>query len=237
MTLQDVADFINNNRVTSRYQQPAVGLDSHPIPVFLATVKGKKLGFVNPQETTVAPSVATVHEVFEHGDGFSVRVDEPWFEQSITFEHISKDNEILNAIWRNTLDAISENDDEVHQMLDTALNDTVNDTFDEGQLKNFDYVRWSGFDVELGEQVPMGVIVVGEENRLAARAFPGYHQDATQFGGAAVSLDQAGAIADQLSIISAPMSIRASSWEDAAVRAQYDYAKDYYAETGRSVYA
>ena len=237
MTLQDVADFINNNRVSSRYQQPATGVDSHPVPVFLATVKGQKLGFVNPQETTVAPSVAIVHEILPYGDGFSLRVDEPWYEQSITFERIPKDNGILNAIWRNTLDAISENDDEVHQMLNDALNDTINDTFDEGQLKSFDYVRWSGFDPDEGRQVPMGVLVVGPENRLAARAFPGYHQDAAQFGGAAVSLEQAGVIADQLSIISAPVTIKASSWEDAAARAQYAYAKEYYAETGRSVYA
>jgi hypothetical protein len=236
-TLHELADFINNNRVTTAYEQPSVGITDQPVPAFLATVQGNKLAWVNPRETSFAVSVATVHEIFKENDNrYVARVDEEWMEQRIVFATIATPN-ILNTIWRNTLDALSESDEANHQLVKDALERNRNVQTEDGDLRAFDYVRWSGFDPDVGAQVPMGVIAVGPEKRLAVRAFPGYHQDATQFGGRAVPLEKVSTITDQLSMVSAPMKVKAASWEDALNRGLYDYAKDYYEETGRSVYA
>lgn len=234
--ISEVVDLINQGGANIHMHWAAIGFRIGPFPAFYALGSGNKL--VTAAQVTDNPVLvltSLVDEVIKMGDGFSVRIDASFDEHALEISTVKTQAEI--DAWSA---AFAETDGLTDWMTSEAKNrlDQMSGADPAERLSVLKYARWSGFDMKRGELVPMGVIVVNDDEDLAAVAFPGYEADAGAINGRRVSLENAPAqVADQLTMISAPMKIKATDWEDALRRGLYAFAKDHYKKTGRSVYA
>jgi hypothetical protein len=107
-------------------------------------------------------------------------------------------------------------------------------------LSPFRHVRWSV--LKGGEHVPAGVMIVRpDRSGLEVGAFNGFDDAAAYWAG---RFEQIGTdflvdinhAAGRAEMFSPPITVPAESVDDALDRAKYEYAKEHYADTGRSLY-
>jgi hypothetical protein len=232
--LEDLVDFINNAGVVAVVTYPEIGVKSGAMPVLYARASGsKRLGTaVNAQGEEIDAVFSTVDEIIPVEGGFHVRVDGDFDQTTVIYEHAK--GRMLEH-WNAMAEAVDDSLDDIVTKINVEVGSVP--TPISKPTKNFEFARWSAFDVDAGKQMPYGVLMVIDGD-LRAFPFPtsaDAENDASTFDGHKISLEDAGKLADQMTVISAPELLRAFDSEDARDRALYSYAKDYYAETGRSL--
>lgn len=249
MNLKAVVDFINGNKVLSRYLLPKVGHEDPGRPVVAAKADGSKLALVvsgmvlsDGPYGVVGSFVREVIPSPNQLDGskkIRIVIDAPFPEQALDLVKIADDDAVKLKWWQTAHSSYDDEEESATKRIDEVLAN-ISDPGQPALQKHFKFVRWSEWDANESGLNPRGVILVSPERRLYAVGFPGAESDAQRWARFAEvpedALDHLQTIAGRTVFISTPETIRAVGWEDAPERALHKFGADYYAESGRTMF-
>lgn len=241
MDLTQFKTRIGNGKYGLVRRFPEVGADERFGMVMDVVVSGKRLAVVlgNDEESGPGPyRVREIHvgELINLGDD-EVVIGEP-LEWPVTTWHFSK--QLSGAV-----DEWDARHTDYHDFEDAAEAQAAQLLAGPplpvpgAPTNRFKFVRWSV--VAGGQAFPAGVILRHPDGGLRAEEFPG-HENAADFWSSRYTfvpenfLEDINHASGRTEMFSEPETIRAPSFEEALDRAKYTFAKDHYAETGRSLY-
>ena len=240
MKLADLKRRLDRGKYTASRGYPELGFnDGVEMLMDVVVAPGKMaLIFGNDSDSGPAPYRIVVFNVLEAIDGEApvVACARAWPPAMWQFQRVTGQDV---AVWDDRLDDYDDFEDvaiagALAQLVDLAPEPTP-------ELLTFTFVRWRSNTQDLG-WVPAGVMLAKpDRSGILSAPFDGFEDEAddwsTRFEQVGENiLDELPTFAGRDTDIEQPESIKATSFENAADRAKYRVAAEYYAATGKSLY-
>jgi hypothetical protein len=234
MNVKQVAEFINSGHVMLTMKQPETGYAGPVLPVFFAEVDGQKLAIAYKlSDLNYTTTVAHVREIVALGDvvTVSLKSDDPQIHSALVLEKIVAGDKAKQ--WETTFDFVEGNDDAIKAELKLRAQDAapIADE-DRSQLKDYSFSRVA---VLRGNGLyPKGVLLQ-QDSGIEPRTFDPESTDLDRFA-SMPTLDEAAERSGRSLVVGGAEKVKATSQHQAFSRAMYRFARDWYGETGRTLY-
>lgn len=237
MSLKELALAVLSGRVVVGKVVPELGIVDTLVPCLALAESGRKVAWAEASDRAAPYRVRSVRafEVLALEVGWRVVLDQGFPPVAMDFRPaVAEETEQWNQAQHDTEWADERITAELQEAL-AAVGPAV-----EPDLKPFTVVRWT--ELVSGELHPAGAMAVALDGTgLLVDHFPGHDDDAefwrsrfTQAG--KDTLPTLNSLAGRTTMFSPPFTARGADVEDALERALFDFAKEHYAETGRTLY-
>jgi len=243
MTPADIESFVNSSPTWIVTTLPEVGYSSAKQLAFYAVATIDKLAVFTGQER--GPDTFVYSSAGRNGDVVTLKTVRPFPAPTVLLMKADEKDEEVKLKWLDGVDdayaTYDDNEHGVRAAAQEALDATL--VWEQPPLNVIvPLVEWA--DVEDGEVQPKGVLYFPKgSNKLAARTFPGYEEEAQRWSRFQGEVDDPAQTLEGIAFESGSRTLLSdvrmtpgSSEEDAASRALYLFASRDFLDRGRRLY-
>lgn len=234
MNVNQVVEFINSGHVMLVMKEPETGLAGPELPVFFAESFGNVLATAfKRSDLDYTLSHVYVREIVSLGDTITIGIqsEDPLIHKSLVLAKVTTGDKARS--WEATFEFVEDLDDKLKAELKTLAQgaDPI-PAEDASQLKDYSFARVAVLRTE--GLYPKGVLLAKAPG-LESRTFDPESTDLDRFA-SMTALDEAAARSGRSLVVGSSETVKATSQQQAFNRAMYRFARDWFSETGRTLY-